>query len=48
VAPILGVSGVIAQSTDATIIQGLQVIKIPQDGKKLVELIKERLAQPKA
>jgi len=47
VAPILGVSGVIAQNTDATIIQGLQVIKIPQDGQKLVELIKEQLAQTK-
>jgi molybdopterin-guanine dinucleotide biosynthesis protein B len=48
VAPILGVSGVIAQNTDATTIQGLQVIKIPQDGKKLVELIKEQLADRKS
>lgn len=48
VEPILGISGVIAQNTDAINIQGLQVIKIPQEGQKLVEQIKDLLAKPNA
>jgi molybdopterin-guanine dinucleotide biosynthesis protein MobB len=43
--PILAVSGLIAKNTDATTIQGLPVIKIPEDGKKLVELIKQQLTK---
>jgi molybdopterin-guanine dinucleotide biosynthesis protein MobB len=46
VEPILAVAGLIAKNTDATTIQGLPVIKIPEDGKKLVELIKQQLAKP--
>ncbi len=42
VEPILAVSGLVAKNTDATTLHNLPVIKIPEDGKKLVELIKKQ------
>jgi molybdopterin-guanine dinucleotide biosynthesis protein B len=44
--PILAVSGLIAKNMDSTTIQGLPVIRIPEDGKKLVELLKQQLIKP--
>ncbi len=43
VEPILAVSGVIAKTTDAQTIRNLPVIKIPEDGKQLTELVKQQI-----
>ena len=43
VEPIIAISGLIAKNTKITVIQNYPVIKIPKDGKKLVELIKQQL-----
>jgi molybdopterin-guanine dinucleotide biosynthesis adapter protein len=40
--PILAVSGLVAENTEASTLRNLPVIKIPEDGKKLVELIKKQ------
>ncbi len=45
VEPILAVSGVISKNTDATTIQGVPVIRIPEEGERLVELVKQQLAK---
>jgi molybdopterin-guanine dinucleotide biosynthesis protein B len=45
VKPILAVSGLIAKNTNQETIQGLPVIRIPEDGKRLVELVKQQLAK---
>jgi molybdopterin-guanine dinucleotide biosynthesis adapter protein len=42
VEPILAVSGLVAKNMDAATIEGLQVIRIPEDGKRLVELVKQQ------
>jgi molybdopterin-guanine dinucleotide biosynthesis protein B len=42
--PIIAISGLIAENSKATVIQGYPVIKIPKDGRKLVELIKHQLS----
>ncbi|MCL1969856.1 MAG: molybdopterin-guanine dinucleotide biosynthesis protein B [Candidatus Bathyarchaeota archaeon] len=44
VEPIVAISGLIAERLNADVIQGYPVIKIPDDGKKLVELIKHHLS----
>jgi molybdopterin-guanine dinucleotide biosynthesis protein B len=43
VKPIVAISGLIAENSNDTVIQGYPVIRIPKDGKKLVELIKQQL-----
>jgi molybdopterin-guanine dinucleotide biosynthesis protein B len=43
VEPIVAISGLIAMNSNSKVIQGYPVIKIPNDGKKLVELIKQQL-----
>ena len=43
VEPILAVSGVIAKNTNAATLHNLPVMRIPEDGKKLVELVKQQL-----
>ncbi|XHH09416.1 MAG: molybdopterin-guanine dinucleotide biosynthesis protein B [Candidatus Bathyarchaeia archaeon] len=45
VEPILAVSGVISKNTDAALIQGVPVIRIPEEGERLVELVKQQLAK---
>lgn len=41
VEPIIAVAGLVAKNTYAERLEGLPVIRIPEDGKKLVELIKK-------
>jgi molybdopterin-guanine dinucleotide biosynthesis protein MobB len=41
--PIIAVSGLVTKSTDAQTLHNLPVIKVPEDGKKLVDLIKQQL-----
>ncbi len=45
VEPILAVTGVISKNTEATTIQGLPVIRVPEEGERLVELVKQQLAK---
>ncbi|MGD6808801.1 MAG: molybdopterin-guanine dinucleotide biosynthesis protein B [Candidatus Bathyarchaeia archaeon] len=45
VEPILAVTGVISKNIDAKTIQGLPIIRIPEEGKKLVEMVKQQLAK---
>ena len=45
VEPILAVAGVVAKNIDTPTIGGLPVIRIPEDGQKLVELIKKQLSK---
>jgi molybdopterin-guanine dinucleotide biosynthesis protein B len=47
VEPIIAVSGVISKNIDATSIQGIPVIRIPEDGERLVELVKQQLTRTK-
>jgi molybdopterin-guanine dinucleotide biosynthesis protein MobB len=43
VEPIIAVSGVVARALGAPDYKGIPVIKIPEDGEKLLELLKKRL-----
>ncbi len=45
VEPIIAVAGLVAKNTNAETLQGLPVIRIPEDGKKLVELIKKQMTK---
>jgi molybdopterin-guanine dinucleotide biosynthesis protein B len=47
VGPIIAISGLVAKNSNVPTIQGYPVIKIPKDGKKLVELIKQHIASQK-
>jgi molybdopterin-guanine dinucleotide biosynthesis protein B len=44
VEPVVAISGLIAETLNASVIEGYPVIRIPEDGKKLVELIKRQLS----
>ncbi len=48
VEPILAVSGVVAQTLDTPDYRGIPIIRIPEDGQKLVELVKEKLEKKAA
>lgn len=45
--PIIAVSGLIAKNSKDTMYQGIPLLKVPQDGDKLVDLVKARLKSPK-
>ena len=48
VEPILAVAGVVAKNIETPAFEGIPVIKIPQEGQKLVELIKKQLEKKRA
>lgn len=48
VQPILAIAGVVAQTQTSPTYKGTPIIKIPQEGQKLVDLIKKQLEQRKA
>ncbi len=47
VAPIIAIAGVAAKNTANTQFRGIPIIKIPEDGQKLVDLIKNHLPKAK-
>ena len=47
VQPILAIAGIIAQNSNATSFRNIPIIKVPEDGQKLVELVKAHLTQTK-
>jgi molybdopterin-guanine dinucleotide biosynthesis protein B len=44
VGPIVAVSGLVSENIEKRVVQGYPVIKIPEEGKKLFELIKHMLS----
>jgi molybdopterin-guanine dinucleotide biosynthesis protein B len=48
VEPILAVAGVIAKNIDTPTYANIPVIKVPEEGQKLVELVKKRLEKKSA
>jgi len=48
VQPILAIAGIVAQNTSKTAYASIPVIKVPEDGQKLVELVKKQLKKPQA
>jgi len=47
VEPILAVSGIVAKNTNKPFIEGYLVVKIPEEGKILVDLIKQAMVKHK-
>src|SRR5208283_290351 len=43
VQPILAIAGIVAQNTSDPTYTGIPIIKVPEDGQKLVELVKKQL-----
>ncbi len=48
VQPIIAIAGVMSQNTVNLAYKGIPIIKVPEDGQKLVDLIKEQIVQRKA
>ncbi|HYA77215.1 MAG TPA: molybdopterin-guanine dinucleotide biosynthesis protein B [Verrucomicrobiae bacterium] len=48
VQPILAIAGIVAQNTSDTTYNGIPIIKVPEDGQKLVELVKKQLDKPQS
>jgi molybdopterin-guanine dinucleotide biosynthesis protein B len=46
VQPILAIAGIVAQNTSDTTYTSIPVIKVPEDGHELVELVKKQLEKP--
>jgi len=44
VEPVIAVSGLIAENSNVAVVRGYPVIRVSSDGRKLVELIKQRLS----
>ncbi len=47
VEPIIAIAGVAAKNSTSTTFRSIPIIKIPEDGQKLVDLIKNHLAKTK-
>ena len=45
VEPILAVAGIVAKNWSNPTYKDIPVIKVPEDGQKLVELVKKQLAE---
>jgi len=45
---ILAIAGIVAQNTSDTTYNGIPIIKVPEDGQKLVELVKKQLDKPQS
>jgi molybdopterin-guanine dinucleotide biosynthesis adapter protein len=48
VQPIIAISGVVAKNLDITTYEGIPIIKVPEDGQEIVNLVKEHLIQSKS
>jgi len=48
VQPILAIAGIVAQNTSDTTYNGIPIIKVPEDGQKLVELVKKQFDKPQS
>jgi molybdopterin-guanine dinucleotide biosynthesis protein B len=48
VQPIIAIAGIVSQNTGKTAYKGIPIIRVPEEGQKLVDLIKEQIAQRKA
>ena len=48
VQPILAIAGIIAQNTSSPTYTNIPIIKIPENGQTLVELVKKQLEKPQA
>ena len=48
VQPILAIAGIIAQNTSSPTYTNIPIIKVPEDGQTLVELVKKQLEKPQA
>ena len=48
VQPILAIAGIVAQNTSKTAYASIPVIKVPEDGQKLVEIVKKQLEKPQS
>ncbi len=48
VSPIIAIAGVVAKNTINPNYNNIPIIKVPEDGQKLIELVKEHLAKNKA
>jgi molybdopterin-guanine dinucleotide biosynthesis protein B len=48
VQPILAIAGIVAQNSSSTTYRNIPIIKVPEDGQKLVELVKAHLIQTKS
>jgi len=46
--PILAIAGIVAQNSSSPNYSSIPVIKVPEDGQKLVELVKKRLEKPQS
>ena len=46
VQPILAIAGIVAQNTSDTTYTSIPVIKVPENGHELVELVKKQLEKP--
>ena len=47
VEPILAVAGIVAKTLEASTYQNIPVVKVPEEGQKLVELVKAQLKKKK-
>jgi molybdopterin-guanine dinucleotide biosynthesis adapter protein len=48
VQPIIAIAGIVSQNTVNPAYKGIPIIKVPEDGQKLVDLIKEQIIRRKA
>jgi molybdopterin-guanine dinucleotide biosynthesis protein MobB len=48
VEPIIAVAGVVAKNSTSKAYRGIPMIRVPEDGQKLVDLVKNQLAQSKS
>ena len=48
VQPILAIAGVVAQNTSDTTYNSIPIIKVPENGQKLVKLVKKQLDKPQS
>ena len=47
VQPILAIAGIVAENSSSSVYNNIPIIKLPEDGQKLVELVKKYLTQNK-
>ena len=46
--PILAIAGIVAKNSSSPTYSDIPIIKVPEDGQKLVELVKKQLSKAKA
>ena len=46
--PILAIAGIVAQNTSTPTFSDIPVIKVPEDGQRLLDLVKKQLEKPQA